>query len=79
MLAGLLSQPLWVKLLTSRIQPDFSLAARKFHIQFPQVILEICKTIDFHDRFIIIDDLRCWHLGASLKDAGRKTFMISEI
>jgi hypothetical protein len=78
-LAGLSPQPLSVKLLTSRVPPDFSLAARKFHMQFPHVSLEICKTIDFHDRFIIVDDLSCWHLGASLKDAGHKTFMISEI
>ena len=28
---------------------------------------------------IIVDDRRCWHIGASIKDAGGKTFMISEL
>jgi hypothetical protein len=32
----------------------------------------------FHDRFILVDSKRCWHLGASIKDAGAKAFALSE-
>lgn len=31
-----------------------------------------------HDRFLVVDD-RYYHLGASIKDAGKRIFMISEI
>ena len=31
----------------------------------------------FHDRFLIIDDKKAYHIGASLKDAGKKCFAIS--
>jgi hypothetical protein len=41
--------------------------------------IEIKRTSDVHDRFIIIDESYCFHLGASIKDAGGKVFMISEI
>lgn len=33
----------------------------------------------FHDRFIILDDKELYYCGASLKDAGRKTFAIGRI
>ena len=32
----------------------------------------------FHDRFLIIDDSLAYHVGASLKDAGKKCFAINE-
>lgn len=31
----------------------------------------------FHDRFLIIDSVRAYHIGASLKDAGKKCFGIN--
>lgn len=49
----------------------------KFNQQYPR--LKICKTKDFHDRFIIIDDKKLYHCGASLKDLGKRCFAISEI
>ena len=33
----------------------------------------------FHDRFLIIDETLAYHIGASLKDAGKKCFGISLI
>ena len=33
----------------------------------------------FHDRFLIIDGLEGYHIGASLKDAGKKCFGITKI
>lgn len=39
--------------------------------------LRVCRTNDFHDRFLIIDDKAVYHIGASLKDAGKKTFAMT--
>ena len=33
----------------------------------------------FHDRFLIIDEILAYHIGASLKDAGKKCFAINRI
>ena len=34
---------------------------------------------DFHDRFIIIDRTEVYHVGASIKDAGKKSFGITKL
>ena len=47
----------------------------KFNAQYPS--LSIKKTEIFHDRFIIIDRKKVYHIGASIKDAGKKCFGIS--
>ena len=39
--------------------------------------LEIKFTDEFHDRFLILDNKALYHLGASIKDAGKKAFEIS--
>lgn len=49
----------------------------KFNHQYP--ILEVKYTNSFHDRFLIIDDSYAYHIGASVKDAGRKCFAITKI
>ena len=41
--------------------------------------LDIDYTEDFHDRFLIIDEAMAYHVGASLKDAGKKCFAINRI
>ncbi len=48
-----------------------------FNAQYP--ILTIKSTVSFHDRFLIIDGLEGYHIGASLKDAGKKCFGINKI
>ncbi len=48
-----------------------------FNAQYPT--LQITKTSAFHDRFIILDGKTTYHIGASLKDAGKKCFAISLI
>lgn len=48
-----------------------------FNSQYP--ILKIRYTNVFHDRFLIIDDVCAYHIGASVKDAGKKCFGISMI
>lgn len=49
----------------------------KFNAQYPK--LSIKTTTDFHDRFLIIDKTEVYHIGASIKDAGKKSFGITKI
>ena len=46
-----------------------------FNSQYPTLIIN--HTQNFHDRFLIIDNTIVYHIGASLKDAGKKCFAIS--
>ena len=46
-----------------------------FNAQYPK--LEVKHTNIFHDRFLILDDKTVYHIGASLKDAGKKCFGIT--
>jgi hypothetical protein len=45
---------------------------RSFNAQYPT--LTVRHTTSMHDRFLIIDNTILYHLGASLKDLGRKCF-----
>ena len=47
----------------------------KFNEQYP--MLEVHYTKAFHDRFLLLDEERLYHIGASLKDAGKKCFAVS--
>ena len=49
----------------------------KFNAQYPR--LSVKSTTDFHDRFLIIDDKEGYFIGASIKDAGKKSFAITKI
>jgi len=49
----------------------------KFNSQYPK--LEIKYTDKFHDRFLILDKKIIYHIGASIKDAGKKCFGITLI
>ena len=51
--------------------------AANFNAQYPT--LTIKKTQAFHDRFIVLDGKTAYHIGASIKDAGKKCFGISLI
>ncbi|MBQ7926828.1 MAG: ORF6N domain-containing protein [Lachnospiraceae bacterium] len=48
-----------------------------FNKQYPS--LEVRYTEEFHDRFLIIDNTQIYHIGASIKDAGKKCFGINVI
>lgn len=50
---------------------------QKFNKEYP--ILKFAKTNKFHDRFIVIDNKEMYHLGASIKDLGKKCFGINKI
>ena len=49
----------------------------KFNTQYPK--LEVKYTDKFHDRFLILDRKYIYHIGASLKDLGKKCFGITLI
>ena len=66
-----------VKVLTKKWPRDFPLELKKFREQYG-VKMEVRTSVNFHDRFIWVDD-RCYHLGASIKDAGKKAFMLSQL
>ena len=60
--------------------PKTSLTARDvaiFNAQYPT--LEVRHTTSFHDRFLILDGTEGYLIGASLKDAGKKSFAIAKL
>ena len=66
-----------VVILTSNKSNIQNIDIQKFNKEYP--ILKIAKTNKFHDRFIVIDNKEMYHLGASIKDAGKKCFGINKI
>lgn len=61
---------------TQRIIPQFRLDLDRHNDQYPPVDVRTCKLS--HDRFLIVDDA-VYHIGASLKDLGKKWFAFSKL
>lgn len=70
-----------VKILTMQrnLTADFELELEKFKNQYPHFKFVIQDQSDFHDRFIVIDETNFYHVGASIKDAGKRAFIISRL
>ena len=66
-----------VLILTSQNCNFIKLDINKFNKQYPT--LKVSRTNKFHDRFVVIDNKDLYHIGASLKDLGKKCFAISKI
>ncbi len=66
-----------VVILTSNNCNISKIDIQKFNKEYP--MLELAKTNKFHDRFIVIDNKELYHIGASIKDLGKKCFAISKI
>ena len=66
-----------VVILTSEKSNISKLDIQKFNKEYYN--LKVAKTDKFHDRFMIIDNKDLYHIGASLKDLGKKCFAISKI
>ena len=49
----------------------------KFNIQYPT--LAIKHTSAMHDRFLILDNAEIYHIGASIKDLGKKCFGFTQL
>ena len=62
---------------TKNISKQLGLALKKHNEQYPSI--EIKEFTKSHDRFLIIDEKTIYHIGASLKDLGRKWFAFSRI
>lgn len=68
-----------IKLLTLNLYGDYSHEKTLFNSQYPDLTINEKTTRDFHDRFIIVDENEVYHIGASIKDAGKKVFMINKV
>ena len=66
-----------VKIYTKKETKLNSKDINKFNTQYPK--LEVKHTENFHDRFLILDKKYIYHIGASLKDLGKKCFGITLI
>lgn len=66
-----------VTIYTKKISKKLKLDAKKFNKQYP--FLELREIKNFHDRFLIIDYKQIYHIGASLKDLGKKCFAFSKL
>jgi hypothetical protein len=66
-----------VTLFTKRIDKGLSLDLQKANEQFGNFEVKIFN--QSHDRFLIIDNQEVYHLGASLKDLGKKWFAFSKL
>ena len=64
-------------LYTGAISKQMKLDVERFNAQYPKI--EIKKFDKAHDRFLIIDYQTVYHIGASLKDLGKKWFAFSKI
>ena len=71
------NQNIQVTLYTSNISKQLKLDLKKYNTQY--VPIEVKKLDVSHDRFLIIDDTVIYHIGASLKDLGKKWFAFSKM
>ena len=62
---------------TRNISNQLRLDLQRYNNQYPPIEIEIFP--DAHDRFLIIDDTKLYHIGASLKDLGKKWFAFSRM
>ncbi len=66
-----------ITIYTHTLSEQLQLDTQKYNKQYGNLKIKQCKK--FHDRFMIIDDEKVYHIGASLKDLGNKVFAFSQI
>lgn len=62
---------------TQKITPQLQLDLDKHNDQYPPINMRTYR--NGHDRFLIIDGEEVYHIGASLKDLGKKMFAFSKL
>lgn len=62
---------------TGKISKQLEIDLKKHNQQFPEI--EVQLFTKSHDRFLMIDSKDVYHIGASLKDLGKKWFAFSKI
>jgi hypothetical protein len=70
---GKVNATIYTKTISKQLQLDLA----KHNSQYPPITLKTFA--DSHDRFLIIDQKELYHLGASLKDLGKKWFAFSRM
>jgi len=64
-----------VTILTKSITKELKIDLQKHNAQYPNMKAKAFTSS--HDRFLIIDEVEIYHIGASLKDLGKKWFALS--
>ena len=62
---------------TSKLTKELKVDLMKHNQQYPEIEIKVFRKS--HDRFLIIDEEIVYHIGASLKDLGKKWFAFSKI
>jgi hypothetical protein len=64
---------IYTKIISKQLLQDL----KKHNSQYPEINIQEFK--NSHDRFLIIDKMELYHIGASLKDLGKKWFAFSRM
>ena len=62
---------------TTKISRQLQLDIEKHNDQYPPIQIRTYK--ESHDRFLLVDETDVYHIGASLKDLGKKMFAFSKM
>lgn len=62
---------------TKKISKQLTQDIKKYNAQYPPI--KVYELAESHDRFLIIDNETVYHIGASLKDLGKKWFAFSKM
>lgn len=62
---------------TQKVTAQLQLDLDKHNDQYPPINIRTYR--NSHDRFLIVDDKEVYHIGASLKDLGKKMFAFSKL
>jgi hypothetical protein len=71
------NQNIQVTIYTKNISKQLKLDLEKYNTQYNPI--EVKQFDASHDRFLIIDESEVYHIGASLKDLGKKWFAFSKM
>ena len=71
------NQNIQITIYTKTITKQLKLDLQKYNAQYNSIIIKEFK--NSHDRFLIIDKEEVYHIGASLKDLGKKWFAFSKM
>jgi len=71
------NQNIKIGIYTQNISKQLLLAVEKYNKQYSNI--ELKNLTKFYDRFLLIDNDELYHIGASLKDLGNKTFAFSKL
>ncbi len=66
-----------IKIYTSNLTRQLKLDFEKYQTQYKNIELKEFK--NSHDRFLIIDKIEIYHIGASLKDLAKRWFAFSKL